>query len=81
MVTVLNVIQISYLFLSWGLFFFLANVTPFKVRVNFDENEHPPNAIAATIDSSYQDGECLKKCQKEKNYGVGSDNRCIKCGT
>jgi len=35
------------------------NVTPFKVRVNFDENEHPPNAIAATDDTAYNDGECL----------------------
>ena len=39
--------------------FFLASVTPFRVRVNFDENEHPPNAIAATDDTAYNDGECL----------------------
>jgi len=34
------------------------SVTPFVVRVNFDENEHP-NGVAD--DSSYTNGECLKR--------------------
>lgn len=38
--------------------FALASVAPFKVRVNFDENEHPANVDPSIDDSNYQDGEC-----------------------
>jgi len=34
------------------------SVAPFKVRVNFDENEHPANVDPSIDDSNYQDGEC-----------------------
>ena len=36
-----------------------ATSVPFKVRVNFDENEFRSNANPATIDSNAQDGEFL----------------------
>lgn len=36
---------------------FLATSVPFKVRVNFDENEFRSNANPATIDTNAQDGE------------------------